>query len=59
MFRLLLEKLRANGLSSNAVALLESYLSDRKQQVRIGSHTSSWETIIKNVPQVPSWAPFV
>ena len=48
---LLLEKLRDYGLSSNAVALLESYLSDRKQHVRIGSHTSSWENIIKGVPQ--------
>ena len=38
---LLIEKLRANGLSANAVGLLESYLTDRKQQVRIGSHTSS------------------
>ena len=46
-----LEKLRAYGVSSNAVALLESYLSDRRQQVRIGSHTSSWENIIKGVPQ--------
>ena len=48
---LLLEKLRAYGVSSNAVALLESYLSDRRQQFRIGSHTSSWENIIKGVPQ--------
>lgn len=48
---LLLEKLKAYGLTANAVGLLESYLSDRKQQVRIGSHTSSWENIMKGVPQ--------
>ena len=48
---LLLEKLRAYGLSPNAVGLMESYLSNRKQQVRIGSYTSSWESIIKGVPQ--------
>ena len=48
---LLLEKPRAYGLFSNAVALLESYLFGRKQQVRIGSHTSSWENRIKGVPR--------
>ena len=48
---LLLEKLRAYGLSPNAVGLMESYLPNRKQQVRIGSYTSSWENIIKGVPQ--------
>ena len=51
---LLLEKLWAYGLSPNAVGLLElleSYLSDRKQQVKIGSHTRSWENIIKGVPE--------
>ena len=49
--RLLLEKLKAYGLSAEAVKLLESYLSDRKQQVRIGPHCSSWEKILKGVPQ--------
>ena len=33
------------------MGLLESYLTDRKQQVRIGSHTSAWENILKGVPQ--------
>ena len=36
---LLIEKLRAYGLAPDAVSLLSSYLSDRVQQVRLGSHT--------------------
>ena len=31
--------------------LLSSYLSDRVQQVRLGSHISTWEKILKGVPQ--------
>ena len=48
---LLIEKLRTYGLASDAVSLLSSYLSDKVQQVRLGSHTSTWEKIIKGVPQ--------
>ena len=48
---LLIEKLRAYGLAPDAVSLLSSYLSDRVQQVRLVSHTSTWEKIIKGVPQ--------
>ena len=31
--------------------LLSSYLSNRAQQVRLGSHTSTWEKILKGAPQ--------
>ena len=48
---LLTEKLRAYRLAPDAISLLSSYLSDRVQQVRLGSHTSTWEKIIKGVPQ--------
>ena len=48
---LLIEKLRAYGLAPDAVSLLSSYLSDRVQKVRLGSHNSTWEKIIKGVPQ--------
>ena len=48
---LLLAKLRAYGLSEGAVKLIESYLSDRSQQVRLGRYTSTWEKLIKGVPQ--------
>ena len=34
-----------------AVGLLESYLTNRSQQVRLGQCTSSWENLFKGVPQ--------
>ena len=46
---LLIAKLRAYGLSKEAVGLLESYLTNRSQQVRLGQCTSSWETLFKGV----------
>ena len=30
---------------------IESYLSDRSQQIRMGSNTSDWENLTKGVPQ--------
>ena len=48
---LLIAKLKAYGLSEGAVKLLDSYLSDRSQQIRLGPHTSSWEKLFKGVPQ--------
>ena len=47
----LIAKLRAYGLSEEAVELLESYLSDRSQQVRLGTFTSTWEKLFKGVLQ--------
>ena len=48
---LLIAKLKAYGLSEEAVKLLDSYLEDRSQQIRLGAHTSSWEKLLKGVPQ--------
>ena len=48
---LLIEKLRAYGLAPEAIDLLSSYLSDKVQQIRLGSHTSTWEKILKGVPK--------
>ena len=36
---------------NNATKLMESYLSDRKQQIKIGNVVSSWVEIKKGVPQ--------
>jgi hypothetical protein len=48
---LLLAKFEAYGLSGRAVELLRSYLSNRQQQIKLGSTTSVWEDIVKGVPQ--------
>ena len=49
--KLLNAKLRANGLSEDAVKLLNSYLTDRAQHIKLGSYTSTWESLLKGVPQ--------
>ena len=48
---LILAKLSAYGLSANACDFLNSYLSNRKQRVKVGQFCSSWLNIIKGVPQ--------
>ena len=48
---LLILKLEAYGLTQNAIKLICSYLSDRKQCVKINNICSSFETMYKGVPQ--------
>ena len=48
---LLIAKLEAYGINENLLAYLHSYLSNRKQCVRINNVTSDYETIISRVPQ--------
>ena len=48
---LIIEKLEAYGLSDSACSLLQSYLSDRKQMVKLGQCKSTFLSIIKGVPQ--------
>ena len=48
---ILICKLSAYGLSDNATKLLLSYLSNRKQQIKIGNIVSTWANIQKGVPQ--------
>ena len=55
---LLIAKLRAYGQSEGAVKLLESYLADRTQKIRLGPHTSSWEKLFKGAPKGLSWELF-
>ena len=47
---ILLCKLSVYGLSEDAVKLMSSYLTDRKQQIKIGTVISSWSKINKGVP---------
>ena len=48
---ILLNKLEAYGLSSSAISLLQDYLSNRQQRVKLNSCHSSWSTMLKGVPQ--------
>ena len=48
---LLLAKLRAYGLDISACNLIASYLSNRKQRVKIGNARSEWISFSKGVPQ--------
>jgi retron-type reverse transcriptase len=49
--KLSISKLSAYGMSTDSVSLLESYLSNRKQQIKINGILSSWSDIQKGVPQ--------
>ena len=49
--KILLSKLSAYGLSDEAVLLLKSYLSDRKQRIKLNNIVSSWSEIKKGVAQ--------
>ena len=48
--RILLSQLSAYGISNDSCNLLMSYLSERRQRVKIGNSGSSWSEIIKGVP---------
>ena len=49
--KLLLKKLQAYGLCSASIQLIESYLSERSQQVRVDSHLSTRFKLPSGVPQ--------
>ena len=48
---LLIAKLDAYGFDKNALKLVNSYLSNRKQRVKINDKYSSWSEILHGVPQ--------
>jgi retron-type reverse transcriptase len=48
---ILLDKLSAYGVYPHSVALLKSYLSNRKQQINVNNVLSGWADIHKGVPQ--------
>ena len=48
---MLLDKLSYYGINSTAITLLKSYLSDRKQYVKIDEVKSSIQSIKTGVPQ--------
>ena len=48
---LLIAKLDAYNFDKSALKLLYSYLTNRKQRVKVGSAFSTWKEIIRGVPQ--------
>ena len=48
---LIIEKLKAYGVSDSSCRLMASYFSNRAQRVKIGKVVSLWAKIIKGVPQ--------
>ena len=48
---LLLAKLHAYSMSKNACSMIVSYLSNRRQRVKISGEVSNWSTINRVVPQ--------
>ena len=48
---LLISKLHAYGLSFDTVTFLNSYLKDRKQNIRINNIFSTFQNILSGVPQ--------
>ena len=48
---LLLAKLSAYGVTDDALQLLRSYLTDRKQHVKIDGNLSDWQIMKCGVPQ--------
>jgi len=49
--QLMLSKLCAYGMSNESVTLIQSYLSNRYQCVKIGNSYSDWKLIKRGVPQ--------
>ena len=48
---LLICKLNAYGFTESACKLIMSYLSNRKQRVKLGNIRSTWSSLLKGVPQ--------
>lgn len=49
--QLIIAKLKAYGMSADGCGLIWSYLSDRRQRVKIAGGTSEWLNLTKGVPQ--------
>ena len=50
-YELLIAKLHVYGFTHNALKLISSYLSNRKQRVRIDDVVSNWRDVKIGVPQ--------
>ena len=48
---LLIAKLDSYGVGANALEIINNYLTNRKQQCKVGSSFSTWSDIVVGVPQ--------
>ena len=48
---LIIAKLEAYGVGENSLRLIQNYLSQRQQRIKVGSSFSEWLEIIFGVPQ--------
>ena len=48
---LLIAKLEAYGFDINALKMMKSYLSDRRQRIKVNNSFSSWADLLTGVPQ--------
>ena len=48
---LIIAKLEAYGVGENCLRLIQNYLSQRQQRVKLGSSFSEWLEIILGIPQ--------
>ena len=49
--RRLLKQIESFGITDKALKWIESFLSNRKQRVRVNNCTSSWKPVISGIPQ--------
>ena len=47
----LLKKMENLGIAGNTLQWIKSFLSDRKQRVRVGNEFSSWTSVKSGIPQ--------
>ena len=56
---LVIKKLESYHFSDNALNLVRSYFSQRKNRVRLGSATSQWRDVVRGCPQGSTFGPLL